>query len=192
MSQQFNSVTAYPAFRLRFRALLFDWGICATAFLIWGIAAGVVFEQHPLARSAAFIVIVLAIVSYEPFMVSRYGRTFGHRAFNIYVVAAKTQENLSLQLAVVEPSSSSFWACSRLHSCLSQKGLRVCMIWSWDPKIKIRNTQRASAADYFVPPQLPAGRLLPSATRRIVVIVIYNVVLFFFVGSAELIAVSQR
>jgi uncharacterized RDD family membrane protein YckC len=189
---QSDSVTAFAAFRPRFRALLFDWGICAAAFLVWGIAAGVVFEQHPRARTAAFVVIILAIVSYEPFMVSRYGGTFGHRAFNIYVVAAKTQENLSLQMAVVRALLKQFlgvFSLAFMSFTRRAQGLHDLVVGS---EVKIRNTQRASVEDYFVPRPLPADQLLPSATRRIVVVVIYNVLLVFFLASIELIAVSQR
>src|SRR5690242_14052397 len=80
----------YPALRLRFRAYIKDAIICLAVFVLGGIIAGIVFENSPSARIAAFLIIGVIILGYEPFMIARYGATFGHRSVNIRVVRAKT------------------------------------------------------------------------------------------------------
>jgi len=91
----------YAAFRLRFRAYIRDFFICLAVFVLGGIIAGIVFENSSASRVVAFLLVGVFIMGYEPFMVSRYGGTFGHRSANIRVVRANTSENLSFWRAVI-------------------------------------------------------------------------------------------
>lgn len=91
----------YAAFRLRFRALCIDLGICLGLFFIGGLITGIVLENSVGGRVAVFIVILAVILGYEPFMVARYGGTFGHRKSNIRIVCARSDENLPIWRAAV-------------------------------------------------------------------------------------------
>ncbi len=91
----------YAAFRLRFRALCIDMWICLGLFLVGGLVTAILLENNVGGCVAAFGVIVALIIGYEPFMVARYGGTFGHRRSNIRIVCESSNENLPLGRALV-------------------------------------------------------------------------------------------
>jgi hypothetical protein len=62
----------YAAFRLRFRALRIDLSICLGLFFIGGLVTGILLENSVGGRIVVFIVILAAILGYEPLMVARY------------------------------------------------------------------------------------------------------------------------
>jgi uncharacterized RDD family membrane protein YckC len=173
----------YAAFRLRFRALVIDAAYCLGLFVIGGVVTGIVFEHSIAGRVAVFIVILAAILSYEPFMVARYGSTLGHRKSNIRVVCAASEDNLSFWRAALRsvvkgvfglPSFLFMFVTSRaqgLHDLLA--GARVVI---HDPRM-------ATGSDLFTPVQPAAGQP-PAWGRRLVITLIYNALLLFFLTVA--------
>src|SRR6185295_12903182 len=91
----------YAAFRLRFRALQIDALICVGVFLVGGILTGILLENSVAARVAAFSLILGSILLYEPFMVARYGGTFGHRKSNVRIVRLGSDDNLPIWRAAI-------------------------------------------------------------------------------------------
>lgn len=91
----------YAAFRLRFRALIIDGFICTALFIIGAILAGIILEGSPSGRIAVFALLIVLIIAYEPFMISRYGGTFGHQRCNIRIISAQGASSLPLWRAVV-------------------------------------------------------------------------------------------
>jgi len=91
----------FAAFKLRFQAYVKDAFICLGVFVLGGILAGIVFENSAGARIATFILIGVLLGGYEPFMIARYGGTFGHRSANIRVVLAQTGGNLPFWRGVI-------------------------------------------------------------------------------------------
>ena len=96
-----NVHLGYAALRVRIRAYLTDVFIYVGVFLVGGISVGIAFENNSAARIAAFLVIVLFLLAYEPFMVSRYGGTFGHRSANLLIVRVQTGQRLPFWRALV-------------------------------------------------------------------------------------------
>jgi len=184
MSHDVDSKANYghAAFRLRFRALLLDFGICAGFFLIGGIAAGVVMEHYLLGRAAAFVLIAGVILCYEPLMVSQYGGTFGHRALNIRVVETKTDRNLTLPKAVVRALIKQLLGLFSLAFMFVTKRAQGLHDLAVGSEVRVRNRGAARPADYFVPEQVLTGQPMPSAPRRIVIIALYNVLLLVLVS----------
>lgn len=66
-----------------------------------GIVAGILLENSAGGRVAAFAGIIAAILTYEPWMVARYGGTFGHQRSNIRIVCKESGENLPIWRAAV-------------------------------------------------------------------------------------------
>jgi uncharacterized RDD family membrane protein YckC len=173
----------YAAFRLRFRALRIDVGYCLGLFVIGGITAGILLENRVEIRIAAFIVILTVILGYEPFMVARYGGTFGHRKSNIRIICAASDDNLSFWRAAVRslvkaifglPSLLFMFVTSRaqgLHDLVA--GARVV----------IRDPLIAAQGDRFNPIQPPPGRPA-TRLRRVAVTLLYNVLLLVFLSIA--------
>ena len=166
----------YAAFKLRFRALRIDLGYCLGLFVIGGLVAGILLENSVSIRVAVSVVIFAVIFGYEPFMVARYGGTFGHRKCNIRIVCAESDDNLPFWRAAVRsfvkeifglPSFVFMFATSRaqgLHDLLA--GARVI----------IRDPRAAADGDLFKPRLQPIGRPV-SRLRRVVVILTYNFLL---------------
>ncbi|MFZ1146108.1 MAG: RDD family protein [Bryobacteraceae bacterium] len=171
----------YAALGLRFRALRIDLGYCLGLFVIGGLVAGILLENSVGGRIAVFVVILAAILGYEPFMVARYGGTFGHQKSNIRIVCARSNDNLPFWRAAVRsvvkeifgiPVFVFMFVTSRaqgLHDLLA--GARVI----------IRDPLIAAEVDHFKPAQGPTGRPA-SRVRRIVVTLIYNVLLLVFLA----------
>jgi uncharacterized RDD family membrane protein YckC len=173
----------YAAFRLRFRALIIDAAYCLGLFVIGGLVTGILFENSVSSRVAVFVVILAAILFYEPFMVARYGGTLGHRKSNIRIVRAGSADNLPFWRAALRslvkeifglPSFLFMFVTSRaqgLHDLLA--GAQVI----------IREPLIATESDLFTPAQPSAGQ---SATwsRRLVITLIYNVALLILLTVA--------
>jgi uncharacterized RDD family membrane protein YckC len=181
----------YAAFRLRFRALLLDFCICAAIFLIGGLVAGGILETHPLGRSAAFVGLITAVLLYEPVLVSRYGSTLGHRALNIRVVDARSQQNLSFPRAVVRSivkKLAGVFSLAFMFVTVKAQSLHDLAAGS---EVRIRNPRVANVGHYFVPETLPAGSSLPSASRRLLVILMYVVTSFLLMSVVAGLSVSS-
>lgn len=173
----------YAAFRLRFRALRIDAGYCLGLFVIGGIAAGILLENHVEIRIAVFLLILTVILGYEPSMVARYGGTFGHQKSNIRIICAGSDDNLPFWRAAVRslvkaifglPSLLFMFVTSRaqgLHDLVA--GARVV----------IRDPLISDQPDRFNPIQPATGRPATRA-RRIAVTLIYNVLLLVFLSIA--------
>jgi hypothetical protein len=151
-------------------------------FLVGGVGAGVALDKYPEGRVFAFLLIVAAILSYEPLMVNLYGGTFGHHALNICVVHSKTQQNLSLPRALLRALLKQFLGLFSLGFMFVTEKAQSLHDLAVGSEVRIRNPRAAVPVDYFVPEQELPGKPLPSTTRRIVVIAFYNVVLLLLVS----------
>src|SRR5262245_31027361 len=163
----------YASFQLRFRALLLDFGICLAFFMIGGLSAGALLEEHPFARASTLVLIIGSILLYDPFMVSQYGGTFGHRVFNVRVVQAETRQNLPFVVALVRSIIKGFLGVFSLVFMFVTKRAQGLHDLAVGSEVRIRNPRSADATDYFVPLEMPADVVLPSAMRRIIVIALY-------------------
>jgi len=181
----------YAAFRLRFRALLLDGIICLLFFIIGGLAAGAVLEQYPLGRAVSFVLIILACLFYDPLMVSQYGGTFGHRALNIRVVKRGTQANLTFPTALLRALIKSLLGLLSFAFMFVTNRAQSLHDLAAGSEVRIRNPKTADAGDYFVPEQLPAGSSMPSALRRIVVVTLYDALLFILTTVVGALSVSR-
>jgi uncharacterized RDD family membrane protein YckC len=157
---------AYAAFRLRFRALVIDFGICLGSFVMGGIAAGILFENSTAGRVAVFVALLVGILAYEPFMVARYGATLGHRRSNIRIICVGSGANLPLWRATARsfikqvlgiPSFAFMFVTSRaqgLHDLAAHA------------RVVIRDPAVAAGTDCFRPPPTWTGRFLLTLIRR--------------------------
>ena len=182
----------YASFQLRFRALLLDAGICLTFFIVGGVAAGAALEHYPFARSAIFVLIVTSILLYDPLMVSQYGGTLGHRAFNICVVQVGTRQNLSLPKAIVRAVIKAFLGVFSLTFMFITKRAQGLHDLAAGSEVRIRNPRAADARDYFVPDESNAGQPFPSPVRRLVIIALYLAFLFVLTSVAVVLTLSPE
>lgn len=179
----------YAAFRLRFRALCVDLGICLGVFVIGGLITGIVFENSAAGRIAGFIVIVAVILGYEPFMIARYGGTIGHRKSNIKIICARSDERLPLWRAVVRSVvKQAFGLISFVFMFVTSRaqGLHDLLGGS---RVIIRDPRIAVETDFFEP--APRSTESPvSRTRRVLVILLCNVLLLVLYSVISALFVS--
>jgi uncharacterized RDD family membrane protein YckC len=169
----------WATFRLRFRAFLIDAGICLGLFLIGGLIAGALFETNPIARVVSFLFIVGCILSYEPFMVSRYGGTFGHMFLNLRIVRVQSQANLSVWRAFVRTITKLVFGVFSFVFMFVTNRAQALHDLAARSEVRIRHRERATAADYFTPTlPIKTNEHGPSRLRRVIGILLYSALLF--------------
>lgn len=179
----------YAALALRFRAFRNDLLLCLGVFLIGSVVAGILFEKHPSGRTAVFILILAFVLGYEPFMVTRYGGTFGHRKANIRISCARTDANLPFWRAAARSLVKQvFGIFSFFFMFITHRGQGLHDLIAGATVI-IHNPLIARPEDYSSPKPQPIGR--PAAPiRRIGITVLYNLFLFVFVAVVAPMIVS--
>lgn len=160
---------AYAAFRLRFRALIVDVAICVGLFVVGGLIAGIVWENSASGRIAAFAVLLGVIIGYEPFMVARYGGTFGHLKNNIRVVNIQNEENLSFWRAAARSLVKQLVGLVSFAFMIVTRKAQSLHDLAAGARVVLRNPAAAVAEDRFKPPS--------GIARRIVVILLCNLIL---------------
>lgn len=179
----------YAALGLRFRAFRIDLFLCLGVFLIGSVVAGILLENHSSGRAAVFIMILVFVLGYEPFMVAHYGGTFGHRKANLRISCARTDSNLPFWRAAARSLVKQFFGVlAFFFMFITHKGQGLHDLIA-GATVTIRNPLAARPEDYFVPRPLPTGHPA-SPIRRVGVTVVYNVLLFVFVGVAASMTVS--
>jgi uncharacterized RDD family membrane protein YckC len=172
-----TNVNRYAALGRRFQAFRIDLFLCLGVFLIGGIVAGILLENHPGGRTVAFFVLLAFLLGYEPFMVSRYGGTLGHRKANIRISCAESDANLPLWRAAARSLFKQvFGLFSFFFMFITYRAQGLHDILAGATVI-IRNPLLAGPGDYFCPRPLPSGQAA-SPIRRIVITVVYNVLAF--------------
>jgi uncharacterized RDD family membrane protein YckC len=179
---------AYGSFLRRVQAVLLDAVVVVAAVVIIFIASELTRDSSSSGRLAV-IALFAVLVLYEPIMVARFGGTLGHRAMNLRVVDDRTGGNpgflRALARFVVKTLlgilSFTTMALTRRHQAVHDSLTRTT--------VQIHDLARARPTDFRIERSPEADEIMPSALRRIVVIVGYMAAVFvlFALASALLI-----
>jgi uncharacterized RDD family membrane protein YckC len=173
--------------------MLIDVGTYLAVFFTFGISASALFDNYPLARALAFGLIVTFYFLYEPMMVTYIGGTFGHRLMNIRVADANTHANLPVWRAILRTIVKNFFGILSLGFMFVTRRAQSLHDLAAGSEVVIRNPKRASRTDYYVPTApLPDGQGTPSRVRRIVVIGLYTIGVFFVTSLIAGASLSQE
>jgi uncharacterized RDD family membrane protein YckC len=184
-----HASAAYGTFTRRLRALVID-----SAVLVAGLAIIVLASEltHDVAGSGRVLAAALfaMILLYEPLMVWRVGGTVGHLATNLRVVDDASGRNPGLLRAAAR-----FWIktalgvlsfvtmlLTRRHQAVHDSLTRTT--------VQIRDLAKAQPDDYLVERPAVESASMPSPARRILVVVMYQVVLFLAISIAITLLVS--
>ena len=174
MSDTATSYVAYASFGARLRALVVDAAVIAFILVVLVVASDLTRDVPGTGR--VFVVLLLAVAFlYEPVQVWRYGATLGHRWANVRVVADATGGNPGFGRAfarfliksVLGIASFVAMALTRRHQAVHDGLTRTTM--------QIRDVGRARATDFAFERTVDPAVQLPSAWRRIAVIVLFVV-----------------
>lgn len=166
----------YGRFTRRLQAVLID-SIVVLLMMAGALGIGVALESNNISRILGFTVVV-GFLLYEPLLVWLAGSTVGHLLSNLRVVDDRSHRNVNFPKAVarVVIKSALGWysfitmATTRRHQALHDLLTRST--------VQIRNPAKARAHHYLSARQDPVQAGMPSAARRIMVIVVYQVAVF--------------
>jgi len=185
-----NPTPRYARFSRRLRALLFDVILYAILFYVGAIAIDLMKPSDGVRRTL-WLAIGLAILFYEPILVSALGGTVGHRLTNLRVVDDRTAGNLKFPKAVLRVIVKDLlgWF-SFLSMTLTRRNQALHDVVTHST-VQIRDQSKASSSHYIAErlPEIIAG--LPSARRRVLVIVSYIALAYVVVSIASLPFVSE-
>jgi uncharacterized RDD family membrane protein YckC len=181
-----ESLPAYARFSRRFRAFCFDVILFVLVFYIGAVVIHSISPSDSVTRSV-WLAVIVAVVLYEPILVSTLGGTVGHRVTNLRVVDDRRRGNLSFGKAVVRMVIKDLlgWY-SFLSMTLTRRNQAVHDVLTHST-VQIRDKSKARASQYVVERKLDVapGISLPSRSRRVIVIVVYILLGYLIIAIAS-------
>jgi len=178
----------YARFSRRFRGIVIDWAI-AMAVLFGAVMLAVSVENVHFSRVLGILVIA-ALLLYEPVLVSFTGGTLGHHLANLRVVDDRSGGNLSFLKAcarVVLKGMLGWYSFLILAATRRNQAIHDLLTRS---TVQIRDPAKARSGQYITERVELVAVGMPSPVRRAVVICGYWLLLFvsFLVVLAALAA----
>ena len=168
----------FATFPRRLLALTVD-GLVWLAVIALAAVLGTNLPLGPRTRAALWIGCLLFALLYEPILVAWTGRTLGHRALNLRVVAETPTGRLSYGKAQLRWLMKVFTGVAAFITMPATRRSQALHDLPFGTTVQIHDRARATPAQYVEERPAPAGGPLPSPLRRALVSVGYAV--FFFV-----------
>ena len=166
----------YARFSRRLRAMLLDW-IVTLVVLFGAVLLAVTVRNDNFSRGLG-VAVVIALLLYEPVLVSFTGGTLGHYFTNLRVVDARDGGNISFPKAcarVVIKGLLGFYSFVILAATRRNQAVHDLLTRS---TVQIRDPAKAFPGQYITERTEPADANMPSGLRRIVVIFAYLLLMF--------------
>src|SRR5882672_2880376 len=161
----------YARFSRRLRGMMLDWAI--TLIVTFGAVLAAVTVGSDNFSRALGILVVTALLLYEPVLVSFTGGTVGHYLTNLRVVDERDGGNISFLKAcarVLIKGLLGLYSFVILAATRRNQAIHDLMTRS---TVQIRDPAKALPGQYVTEHVEPADKNMPSAWRRAVVIVAY-------------------
>jgi uncharacterized RDD family membrane protein YckC len=165
----------YARFSRRLRGIVLDW-IVAMAVIFGAVLVAISIQNDNFSRALGLLV-VIALVLYEPVLVSLTGGTLGHYFSNLRVVDDRDGGNVSFLKAcarVLIKGLLGWFSFVILAATRRNQAIHDVMTRS---TVQIRDPAKASSGQYVTERSEPAEPNLPSRGRRIAVICVYLVLI---------------
>lgn len=163
----------YARFSRRLRAVCLDAILVVLAFYVGAVAIDTISSSDSITRGL-WLGVVLIILLYEPTLVAMIGGTIGHRLTNLRVVDDRSKGNLTFLKAVARAAiKGAVGWFSFLSMSLTRRNQALHDVLTHST-VQIRDTSKARASHYVIerPVEVAPG-VLPSRSRRVVVILVY-------------------
>jgi hypothetical protein len=179
----------YARFSRRLRGIVVDWIIAMTVIF------GAVFVATTIANDnfsrALGVAVIVALLLYEPVLVSFTGGTLGHYSTNLRVVDDRSGGNVSFLKAcarVVIKAVLGWYSFAILAATRRNQAVHDLLTRS---TVQIRDSARARPGQYITERIELAASGMPSGMRRVVAICVYLLLLFVvFVCVLNMIVVA--
>lgn len=176
--------TRYATFTGRVRALLVDTCIVAGGLVVVVVGADFA-EGIPGSGRIAWLAMFLLVVMYEPLLIWRRGATIGHARNHLRVVRVKTGRapgllrSFARYVVKVVLGLPSFvtMALTRKHQAVHD--------WLTQTVVEVAPDAEPDAAPYYVERQVDPHERLPSAARRVAIVVVYLIGIFVVYAIAQ-------
>jgi uncharacterized RDD family membrane protein YckC len=180
----------YARFSRRFRAILLDWII--SLIVIFGALLLATAVRNDNFSRLLGILVVVALVLYEPILVSRMGGTLGHYFTNLRVVDDRGGGNIGFARAfarVVIKGVLGLYSFVILAATRRNQAVHDLLTRS---TVQIRDPAKALPGQYIAERVAPADANMPSRLRRVAVIFVYLLLVVIADGIIAARTVSAR
>jgi len=167
---------AYGRFSQRIRAVVIDW-IIMMMLLVTAVFVGISTNSDRIGRVLGFAVLGIWLL-YEPLLVSVAGSTIGHYRTNLRVVDNRTHGNISFIKAVVRviiKGVLGIYSFITMATTSRHQALHDLLTRS---TVQIRDLSKASPHHYVHARMELLNPAMPSAWRRMLVIIVYLAAVF--------------
>jgi uncharacterized RDD family membrane protein YckC len=166
----------YARFSRRFRGIVLDWMIAMTILFGAVMLASVV--QNDNFSRALGVLVIAALLLYEPVLVSFTGSTLGHYFTNLRVVDERSGGNVSFLKACARVAIKGVLGLYSFVILAATRRNQAVHDLLTKSTVQIRDLTKASPGQYVSERNDPADTNLPSRRRRVAVICVYIVLLF--------------
>ena len=170
------SPVRYATFTGRFRALVID-NLCISALGIALFFAGDAASEVPGATRVMLLLVVAVILLYEPLQVSRRGATIGHRYAHLRVVDARTGSWPSFGRAFVRFLIKTILGVISFFTMELTRRHQAVHDMLTHTTVQVAESEQV--APYRVERVDEPNVVLPGRLRRLTVILLYLVAIFF-------------
>ena len=176
---------AYARFTPRLRALVIDFAIMA-ALMVIALFVAIASSAENIARVLGFTVVAVWLL-YEPLFVWLYGGTLGHTRSNLRVVDNRTQGHVGLLKAVARTIIKSALGWVSFVTMLTTRRSQAVHDLLTQSTVQIRDRAKARPHQFIGERLEFASDTMPSAARRIAIILVYVLLSFVLVIVGDLI-----
>jgi uncharacterized RDD family membrane protein YckC len=163
----------YARFSRRLRGMFVDW-VLALIVVFGAILIAISVGNAVFSRILAFAV-GLFLVLYEPLLVSRTGGTVGHWFTNLRVVDDRTGGNLTLRTAFIRAAIKAVIGVYSFIVMLATRRNQAVHDLLTHSTVQIRDAAKAQPHHFISERTELLSPTMPSAGRRVAVIVVYFV-----------------
>jgi uncharacterized RDD family membrane protein YckC len=178
---------AYGRFSRRIRAFVIDW-IIVMLLLVTVLWVAISTDSDRIGRILGFAFLGIWLL-YEPLLVSITGSTIGHYGTNLRVVDSWSQGNVSFAKAVARTIIKSVLGLYSFMTMATTSRHQAVHDVLTQSTVQIRNLSKASPHHYVHARREPLNPAIPSALRRVLVIILYlaAIVIVVLIVTASLI-----
>jgi uncharacterized RDD family membrane protein YckC len=166
----------YARFSRRFRGIVLDWMIAMTILFGAVMLASVV--QNDNFSRALGVLVIAALLLYEPVLVSFTGSTLGHYFTNLRVVDERSGGNVSFLKACARVAIKGVLGLYSFVILAATRRNQAVHDLLTKSTVQIRDLTKASPGQYVSERNDPADTTLPSRRRRVAVICAYIALMF--------------
>lgn len=165
---------AYARYTRRLKAYFLDW-VLMIALMFGGLFIAIQFGSDNVARPLGFTIIAVLLL-YEPLLVSLFGSTIGHYAYNMRVVNNRTGGNVSFLKAVVRVVVKAVLGIYSFISMVTTRRHQAVHDLLTRSTVQVRDAAKASPEHYASERLELSSPDMPPRWRRTVVILAYLLV----------------